>query len=301
MPINTNYCRDCHFTRDPKATFKAKIANRYHDITSRVATFVKHNPKQTKIICIAFTIGVVASVLTMALITLAFMAPPLSMSAKVLAAGAFLCFAIAVLSAYAMRFTSDMDISNKGFNDIHDLKNSPTPTKSEKPVCVVVEGDDHNGAFKNLASYRELDKKYRVIYQKVNTVKEFNNTLEKASTEKKIQLLWIAVHGDKDGFSFSPTNPIDKTNLSSLKRGFATLNTDAKVILHSCETAQTDFVEKLSKHFQEPTIVGFFEKPDSLIRIKISPHDPSNVILMSKIIRVYQNGHLTPNQTSVPL
>jgi hypothetical protein len=83
---------------------------------------------------------------------------------------------------------------------------------------------------------------YKIINNKVASVNEINQTIEKLiSNGNKIHSLWILAHGSYDGISLTGGQHIDDKNLDQLKVGLQKIEPQATVVLAACSAGYTGY------------------------------------------------------------
>lgn len=309
MPISTNYCHNCHFKVNPDASLKENVVHRFEDITSRVATHVKHNPVESAVFITAVTLASIA-IFVLACAIVALLAPPLIPFALI----AIQISITQIFASLALLFAVKTFSTHDEFNKIHTVKKFKEDDQTEKPICLVVAAsEDANGALKFNREYRKLEKKYTIIHETVSTTGDLNQVLATVGKTKRIQLLWVEAHGEAGGFELSKdryTGAVVSTpkgnNFKNLQTGFSYLEKDATIVLSSCSTAKKDFVKNFSSTYPSKTFVGSKRdiRPGNVhvtgrrnpkLRIRQN-------LLVTKInyMRVYKDGTLQPS-TSVNL
>jgi hypothetical protein len=269
--ISKRYCNDCHHTPvSSDATRGEKVKIKFKGICSR---FVSHAYVSGK----TFT----AHPITSTLLTTALIATSVA-TAALFGTGLIVPGVVLLMAAYTVMvlgttlfIVGRKDVDANEHKEAHSLENMQKFIQKDQKVCLVLEGTcDYNGAFKTKGP-KKWERKYPVIHIKVSNIQEANDAIEKVAGVAKIQVLWLAGHGNWSNIRLGDNkdNQITIDNVVLLSDALSKLEADATIVCQSCKTA------KISKdHPNVPNIAS-----------RISQAAPGRPVIAPTVSVSYEN------------
>lgn len=238
--VTKHYCKDCHHTPATSELSGSKKAKSTGiNLCSRIAshayvsgkTFTAY-PITTALLATALLATAVA---TAALFGTGLILPGIAL--------ATVAFAVAVLGV-ALFAVGRRNVDANEHKKAHSFEKMQQFIQKDQKVCLVLEAThDYNGAFKTKGP-KKWERKYPVIHIKVSNIQEQQEAIEKVAGIAKIQVLWLAGHGNWSGIKLGdnaeqdPNESLSIGNVDLLADAFSYLEETATIVCQSCKTAQ---------------------------------------------------------------
>lgn len=239
--VTKHYCNECHKLPD------SNVENKGISLASR---FVSH----TYVTGRTFTAHPITSALLITALLATSVAGAVLLGTGLIIPGAAVlgvAYAVGVV-AVALFFRGRRNADSDVHKEAHSLDRMQNFIQLDQKVCLVIEGiHDHNGALKNKGP-KKWEKTYPVIHIKVSSIDEMSAAIEKVADIAKIQVLWIAGHGNSSLIKLGDKDEerIARDNVNLLEHAFSRLELDATIIASSCRTA------KISDKYSCPPIAS---------------------------------------------
>lgn len=269
--VTKHYCKDCHHDPISNDTSRSeKMKSKWVGLCSRIASHAYVSGK-------TFTVHPISTALLATALISTAVAGSVLLGTGLIIPGAVLlgvAYPIALLSI-TLFITIRRDVDANEHKEAHSFENMEKHIQNDQKVCLVIEAThDHNGAFKSKGP-KKWERKYPVIHIKVSNIQEQQEAIERVASIAKIQVLWLAGHGNWNNIRLGENEDdrITTHNVDLLADAFSKLGPDATIICNSCKTA------KISKDYPDaPNIAS-----------RISEVAPGRTVIAPKVSISHDN------------